>query len=264
MMINAQFDKLFDSAFGASDALDHIPVDHHPSWLRVQKRLNARGNRKNFRSALTKLAVIAASLMIGAVIFGNTRAAKAIEPIYATLKEYPSGMMSFFFGRTDDSDSSKAKTAPPPAYAEGLNVEKITDTTYKVTANKEQSSRLLSFRVPVFGYVPDGYDFEDAYLYFSDGKEKADSVTYIFVNEQEKSVMVSMDRLKSNTALGSVTHTEEILSEKIELDGVPAILYTTEDGDSFLETVKSGIYTQISGKISKDELIRLYEELYKG
>jgi hypothetical protein len=261
-MINAQLDQLFDSAFDVVDSLEPIQVDHRQSWLMVQKRLNKRNKNKRIRSALAKLAVVAASLMIGAALFGNTRAAKAIDPIYSTLKEYPSGLMSFFFGREEDSDPSGAKTAPPPAYAEGLNVEKIDETTYRVIANQEQAVNLLSYRAPAFGFIPEGYAFKEAQLLFRDGKEKADSVTYLFINEIERPLLLYMDRLKPNTALSTVTQTGGATSEKIEVDGIPAILYLSGQ-DSYLETIKDGIFFQISGRVPPDNLIQMYEELYK-
>ncbi|RED65012.1 DUF4367 domain-containing protein [Cohnella lupini] len=262
-MINAQFDRLFDSAFEASEALDHIAVDHVSSWHKVQKRLNTRGKRKKLRSTLTKLAVVAASLMIGAAIFGNTRAVKAIDPLYSTLKEYPSGLMAFFFGRDSDSDPTKALGEPPPAYAEGLNVEKINETTYKVTANLQQSERLLSFRAPSFGFIPDRYSFYRAELFFRDGKDKADNVAFTFINEKERLMTISMEKLAPNTSLGSVTQTGGATSEKIDLAGVPGILYLSGTG-SFLEVVKNGIYTNMGGDVPSDQLIKMYEEFYSG
>lgn len=264
-MNNAQFDQLFDAAFEVSSEQLQIQnnVDHRASWQRVQPRLLKLHRRKSIRSKVTKLTVIAASLLLGAAIFGNNPAARAIDPIYATLKEYPSGVMSFFFGRGEDTDASNAKTAPPPAFGEGLDIEKMNESTYVAHVNEAQASSLLSFPAPVFRYIPTHYTFDEAQIYFREDQEKkADVVAYLFVNENEKYMHVSLKKLAANTGIGTSKVSEGVTVKKIQLSDVSAILTTATNGSSSLETIRGDIHISMSGIVPSDELIRMYEEMY--
>jgi hypothetical protein len=263
-MNKAQLDLMFDEAFEA--AAEQIPSkgttpDYRLSWLRVQQRLISQRRGKGIRSKLSKLAVIAASLMLGAVIFGNTQAARAIEPIYATLKEYPSGVMGFFFGRAEDIDSSKAKTAPPPAFAEGLDIIEMNKNLHMAVVTQAQASKLTSFRAPVFKFIPVGYSFYQAQVYFYDRKEKADQVIYSFITDKEKAMSVTMQKTQPNTGLGISTVEEGVTVKKIQLSGGPAILTSATNGSHSLETMIGQIHISMSGIVPANELIRMFEEM---
>ncbi|MCD9020883.1 DUF4367 domain-containing protein [Cohnella silvisoli] len=264
-MNDAQFNRLFDAAFevSAKQIHDEDFVDHRPSWMRVQQKLNSQRTRKGIRSKLSKLAVVAASLLIGAVIFGNTQAARAIEPLYATLKEYPSGFMSFFYGRAKDTDTSNAKTQQPPDFAQGLNIEKVNDFTYTAIVTEIQASKLLSIRVPVFRFIPTGYSFNQAQVYFYNGKEKSDHIIYQFLNDKQKIMNVSLQKMKPNSGLGTNTVEEGVTVKKIQLSNAPAVLTTATNGSSSLETIAGGLHVNMSGIVPSDELIRMYEEMYE-
>ncbi|TFE29382.1 DUF4367 domain-containing protein [Cohnella luojiensis] len=265
-MNNAQFDQLFDAAFEASSEQlqTQSTVDHRASWQRVQQKLLTLRRRKSMRSKLTKLTAIAASLLLGAAIFGNNPAARAIDPIYATLKEYPSGVLGFFFGRNEDKDASGAKTAPPPAFGEGLDIEKMNESTYVAHVNEAQASNLLSFPAPVFRYIPTHYTFYEAQIYFQYTQEqKADDVAYLFVNENEKYMHVSLKKLASNTGIGTSKVSEGVTVKKIQLSDVTAILTTATNGSNSLETIRGDIHINMSGIVPSDELIRMYEEMYE-
>jgi hypothetical protein len=263
-MNNSQLDHMFEAAFEAaaeSHSHDDPTPDFRPSWLRVQQLLIKQRKRKSIRSRLSKLAVIAASLLLGAVIFGNTQIARAIEPIYATLKEYPSGMMGFFFGRAEDNDPTKAKTAPPPGYTEGLDIVEMNTNLHMATVTQAQASKLLSFRAPVFQFIPTGYSFYQAQIYFYDRKEQADQVIYTFTTEKEKAMSVIMQKMKPNTGLGTNNVAEGVTVEKIKLSNGPAILTSATNGSHSLETMKGDIHISMSGIVPANELIRMYEEM---
>lgn len=262
-MNKESFDRLFDTAFeiSAQQPPDYTSVDHRPSWHRVQHQLIAKRRRTNIRTKLTRLSVVAASLLLGAVIFGNSQAVKALEPLYATLKEYPSGVMGFIFGRSEDTDTSKAKTLPPPEFAEGLDIQKVNEFIYTSSATEAQASKLLSFPAPVFHYLPAGYSFSQAQLYFINGHDLADEVAYIFLTEEGKTMTIFLKKLNEGTSLGMNSHAEGITVENIQLSSGPAILTTAQNGSSQLETIASGIQINMSGIIPSDELILLYEEM---
>jgi hypothetical protein len=262
-MNNAQFDRLFDAAFEAADrpGSDNLTVDHRPSWQRMQKRLNSRRRKRRMSSTLSKLAIVAASLVLGAFLFGNDRAVKAIEPIYATIKEYPSGLMNLIFGREEGDASSQAKTAPPPAHLEGLSYERLNDSTLAATVTEAQAGKLLSFRTPAFGYLPDSFSFENALLIFHDGKERADYAIFQFVSERGENLAVIMQRVDPNTGLGAKNTPEGVSAQSLQLSEGPAILMTASDESSTLETIRNDIRFSISGKFTHETLVRIYDGL---
>jgi hypothetical protein len=227
----------------------------------VQQQLITQRKRKSIQSKLSKLAIIVASLLLGAVIFGNTQAARAIEPIYATLKEYPSGVMGFFFGRAEDNDPSKAKTAPPPGYAESLDIVELNTDLHSAIVTQAQASKLLSFRAPVFQFIPTGYSFYQAQIYFYDHKERADQVIYSFTTDKDKAMSVIMQKTKPNTGLGTNNVAEGVTVKKIQLSDGPAILTSATNGSHSLETMVGDIHISMSGIVPANDLIRMFEEM---
>jgi len=264
-MNDRQFDRLFDAAFEAAELPVHdgLKVDHRPSWERLRKKLRVKSRRSRARSGLSRLAILAATLILGAIIFGNDQTAKAIEPLYASLKEYPSGIIGFLFGREDDDKSSKAVTSAPPDYLEGLSYEKIGESTIEAASLSEaQAAKLLSFRAPSLEYLPKGFSFDVASLYFEDGREKADRAIYAFKSTNGDYLTLVAQRGKPNNGLGLKKTGEGIESKMIRVKDVQAILTqsTTFDTAS-LETIINDIYYSFSGKFSEEELIRIVEGL---
>jgi hypothetical protein len=261
-----QFDRMFDAAFEVSpEPSNDVSIDYRPSWHRVQQRLSARRKRKKILSRLSKLSVIAASTLIGAAIFGNTQATKAIDPIYATIKEYPSGILGFFMGRPEDLDASNAKTPPVPEHLEGLKVEKMNDNLLMATVSKAQASRLLSFEAPVFQYAPTNYSFYEAQVYFYNGNDKADQAIYQFSTEEERVMTVLLRKLPQDTTGFSMNAAVEGVNvSKIDLSDGPAILTSATNGSNSIETISHGIHITLSGIVPKDELIRMYEGMYES
>ncbi|TVY01160.1 DUF4367 domain-containing protein [Cohnella terricola] len=264
-MNNAQFDQLFDAAFEEAETSrqqgrSDYAIDHRPSWLRVRKRLSAQRRSKIIRSRLAKFATIASALILGAVIFGNDRAARAIEPIYASLIEYPSGIVSFFFGRNDDGHAAKAKTEAPPGYLEGLSYERINETTLKATVTEAQARSLLSFRAPAFGFLPDGYSLDKATLYFYDNREKADQVIFAFASDRRSMLMLVMQRMNRDSGFGA-KNTRDGVTVKQLVDGSSATLVMEADNSSTIESVSNDILISINGSMNSDELIDILEKL---
>ncbi|QJD87082.1 DUF4367 domain-containing protein [Cohnella herbarum] len=260
-----QFDQMFDAAFEVSSKQfnDNVSIDHRPSWLRVQQRLSARRKRRNRFSRLSKLSVIAASVLIGAAIFGNSQATKAIDPIYTTIKEYPSGLLGFFMGRSEDQNTSQAET-PSHEYLEGLDVQKINENLIMANVSKAQAGHLLSFEAPMFQYSPSGYSFYQAQVYFYDGNDKADQAIYLFNTEEGKFMTVQLRKLpQDTTGFGMNAEAEGVTVTKVDLSDGPAILTSATDGSNALDTISHGLQITLSGVVPKDELIEMYEGMYE-
>jgi len=262
-MNNAQFDRLFDAAFEAAESSDPqlAAIDHRPSWEKVRKRLEARSRRSSLRSSLTKIAIVAASILLGAAVFGTDKAAKAIEPLYATLKEYPSGILSFIFEREGDKNGGQAKTDAPPEFLTGLTFEVVNENFTTAIANKQQASKLVSFPAPTIAFVPEGFTLEEVSLAFFDGKEKADQADYVF-DTPKGYYHVLFKKAVPGMSLATRSTAEGIAVESVKLSDGPGMLTTSAVGSVALETIARGVYISLSGKATVEETIAMYEGLY--
>ncbi|MFC5470713.1 DUF4367 domain-containing protein [Cohnella suwonensis] len=266
-MSKAGFEQGFEAAFDAAfetDAgdRDFATPDPSASWRIVQERLAARRRRTGLRSAMTKLGIVAASLLVGALLFGNTDAAKAIDPVYTKIKTYPSGVIAYFFGRDSDEEAAKAKTPPPPDYLEGLTIDRVDGDFVYAIATQQQASRMLSFTAPAFRYVPDGYALHETQLEFANHKEKADYVYYSFMNDQGNFFSVGLRQLPPNSGIGPSISAEGVNVEQIQLSDSAATLTTTDRSSSIELLNKNGLYILISGLLTRDQVIRIYEEMW--
>ncbi|RKP53104.1 DUF4367 domain-containing protein [Cohnella endophytica] len=266
-MSNGKFDRLFDASFDAAfenaveQPQDQTIVDHRPSWQKVRHRIAKQRSRTRMISRLSKLAIVAASILVGAAIFGNVRAVRAIEPMYATLMEYPSGIMGFIFGRDEDKDESNAKTLPPPDYFEGLDVEQVGDAVVaKVT--REQASKLLSFRAPTFNYIPEGVSFKDVTIDFFNKRDRADQVRYNFENKQGVVMYFQLINAKYFPSFGYSGASEGVTVKSIKLSNATGIL-TTSGNRTYLEVFVDGVGISMSCPFPSEEVIRIYENMFK-
>ncbi|WP_158560312.1 DUF4367 domain-containing protein [Paenibacillus contaminans] len=96
-------------------AFDSIPVpDHEEAWQSMQKRLEEKRRRRNWRR-IGRLGTAAASMVVFICIAAGT-----INPVFAVTSLYSlvvnktkDGVVNITFKR-NDRDESKALTAPPP------------------------------------------------------------------------------------------------------------------------------------------------------
>lgn len=262
-MNDAKFDQLFDAAFEKSyqQTTSAPSADYRPSWERIKQKIESEQRKRRFRSKLTRLAVVAASLLLGALIFGNTQAAKAIQPLYETIREYPSGVISFFFGREEDIDTSRAKTTPPPEGATSGTTSLEEGEIRMTVLTEEESKAQITFPAPTFRYKPDGYALSSIQLYFRGDRPKADEAAYIFANESGKTLTVTIRKLYTSDSLSARKGKDGVTIEKIQLKDGPGILSQSGNGTSVIETIVHGIGIILSGTVDPDELIRVYENL---
>ncbi|MFC5701722.1 DUF4367 domain-containing protein [Cohnella faecalis] len=264
---DSEFDILFDQAF--EQAFDYSPVakdelgpdDHRPSWIALQPQLAALRRKQKLRSNLTRVAIVASSILLGAVIFGNTQAAKAIEPLVDTIKESPGGVYTFIFGRSDDNHTDGALTTPPPDFSpsEQGGDGQLLGEGIEVPLDQLQSR--LTFAVPEFTYLPQNYSNSRTTVNIrpTQNSKKSSFVMFNFEKEDGYVLHVQMEKFKSETGLAMKTPKTGISVDKIELSTGPAILTVSTNGLTALETFRNGIYVYMSGKVSSDEMIAMFE-----
>lgn len=260
-MNKQEFDRLYDAAFeaAAQSGSSQPSADYRPSWENLQKKLGGYNRSRRTRARVGKLAVLASALMLGAFIFGHASNVRAIPPVFSTLYESSTGVLSYFFGRTEDQNPSKAKTPPPPDVAQsgsaGLPVSRM------IVTDAKQADGLLSFPSPTFNYLPDGYRLNNVQVSYYGDKTRADAAVYLYVNNDGNHIVFSFVKLDGQTSLTANEGTEGVKVEQVELGDGPGVLYTTDNGSTRLETVADGLLVSLSGILPADQILRIHDEI---
>lgn len=258
-MNKQEFDRLYDAAFEAvaRGGSPQPSTDYRPSWEKLQTKLGRYNRSRRMRSRMGKLAVFASALLLGAFIFGNTTYVRAIPPVFSTLYESSTGVLSYFFGRAEDQNPSKAKTPPPPDAMQSGSVGHPVSTM--IVTNAVEADELLSFPSPTFNYMPDGYRLNNVQVSYYGDKTRADAAVYMYVNEDGNQIAFSFFKLDGQTSLTANEGKEGIHVERVELGDGPGVLYTADNGSTRLETVASGLQVALSGILPADQMMRIYD-----
>lgn len=113
-MNKREFDDLFDKAFDEAAKEQSFVPDSEESWKRVERRLEKKRTRK---ARLKLLPYIAASFVLGALIFGTPTATEAFNPFIKAVASITDDVVSIVFGAGGKKDT-KALTPPPPGVSE--------------------------------------------------------------------------------------------------------------------------------------------------
>jgi len=260
-MNKQEFDRLFDAAFetAAQGGSPQPNADYRPSWEKLQTKLGRYNRSRRLRSRMGKLAVLASALLLGAFIFGQTTNVRAIPPVFSTLYETSTGVFSYFFGRAEDQDPSKAKTPPPPGAMQHESVGHPLSRT--IVTNAVEAEGLLSFPSPTFNYVPDGYRLNNVQVSYYGDKTRADTAVYLYVNEDGNQLAFGFFKLEGQTSLTVNEGKEGINVDRVELRDGPGVLYTADNGSTRLETVIGSLLVTLSGILPADQIMRIYDEI---
>lgn len=257
-----EFDRLFDDACDkVENATDTFSTDYRPSYAKVKKRIRAIEKRRTIKRSFRRISVIVASLLLGATIFSSIPVTKAFYPFYQTLKELPGEIATLFFGNQDKTDSNGAKTAPPTEgklQQDGIK-NNIKGESKTVTVSLEEARKQVNFDIPTFGYIPASYELRKTELLLLPGESSSTKVTFTFKDQENNTFWVTLIQLEDNTTIGSGANKEQM--QKVQLKYGTGYLVIAPDGSSRLEFLKGNIYVSILGTLSKNDLIRLAENL---
>lgn len=259
-MNDAEFNRSFDAAFELADRDGGTPVpDYRPSWLRLQATLVKRRRSKVGRARLARLAVVVAALLVGALAMGGPSIVKAIQPMYAKLIETPSGVLSFVFGRDDDGRPTKAKTSPPVEDDLG-HIER----SRMVVTDLAGAAEAVSFAPPVFGYIPVGYSLDRVQLYYDGNRERANRAAYLFSDADGRVLAFTFKGLNAKTGASGLPASEGVTVRKVRLKDGTGILASATNGSTRLETVSGGVYIALSGMMTEEDAVKIYDEMTMG
>lgn len=253
--LDRQFDEAFDKA--AFSSPNEFTTDYTPSWKKVKKQIRGMKKRRSRKKLFKNVSVIAASMLLGAMIFGNISVTKAFNPFYQSLKELPGEISTLFFGNQDKAAGDDAKTDPPTdgtSQSQDLNVGE----TKVISVTLEEAKEMVVFELPSFNYIPIGYEFKKTELFMLLGEGVSKKARFTFTN-QTQSFWVTLNTLADDTNVGSGVSNTNI--EEVQLKYGKGYLSVSNDGSSKLEFLKRNIYIIILGKLQKDDIIKIAEEM---
>lgn len=255
-MHKEDFDKWFDDAFDQLRDKSDIP-DYRPSWDKVKKSLKIKEKRRMRNRMFRNVSVIAASMLLGAILFSSTPITTAFNPFYQTIKQLPGDIVTIFFGN-EDNTYDDAKTLPPANEYDNSNLEVDIGPTEIITTSFEQARDKANFTLPAFSYIPHGYQFEKTELFMTPGEDLSKKVRFTF-RGQSNALWVTFIQLENNMTITSGSTKANV--EEIEFYFGIGYLTLAHDGSSKIEVLKGDIYISVLGYLEKDELIRFMENM---
>ncbi|MFD0872224.1 Uncharacterised protein [Chlamydia abortus] len=260
-----EWDRLLDSVF--EDAVREnyrceVP-DPTPSWEKVREKLKAEKRRRARRRWRSRIATIAASLLIGAFIFSTPQITNAFAPLTAIFKQLTGNMLSFFYGESGLEERTGAKTSPPPPTEEPpQNIpEDHSDgsrasTTLKISMEEAKQKSSIPLLEPQ--YVLDGYKLDSVKLSLDQHGQTLNAVIY-YENEEGGIYLVTQSVLELNTVYTTLSDENDTVKD-VEIKGRKGKLIQGSDKNDMILT-DEGRLIRITGQISVEELYSIAESL---
>jgi hypothetical protein len=255
-----EFDRQFDVTF--EETVKVLPTklpDPTASWERVQKQV---AKKTKMQTRLKVAPYVAASFILGAVVFGSPAVTKAFTPFWQSIKNVQQGVISFIFGNEVDN-SGKSKTSSPKdnSVAEGENLNVAADIE-KNFSTVEEASGKIGFGPFSFDYLQSHYKIKDIRLFFRGQVEKANKVMVLSENEKTRDTFIlNLELLERNQLITSGSDQNAGQLETIQINGNTVYMFTTNDGRLNLEYLLGNVHVSISGKLSKTEGIEIAQNI---
>ncbi|MFD0589064.1 DUF4367 domain-containing protein [Paenibacillus sp. GCM10027627] len=255
------FERVFDQAFEESVKNHRFIPDSGPSWIKVQKLLQHRARR---RKRLKVLPYVAASFVLGAVLFGTPTATDAFNPIFKAVTSIKDGVVRIVFGSSvgNEGTATKAKTSPPPDAAltgnsPGSDVAPASSAPLVEAkfSTWEEAAAELGYPKLKFQNVPSGFQLDKVRVLYSANSKKANTAILHYKGEDNKFYNVIMRLLHRNEVLTSGGNIGKTQFKTVLVNGIEAYMFTTADGHSSLELIKDNLYVSITGTLSGKDIV---------
>ncbi len=264
-----EFDELFDKAFDntAKNMPPTFVPDHRKTWQNIQQEMKKMERKQTFRRRMNLIGVAAASVLLGAVLFSSPVVTKAFNTFYQSVKDLPGQVVAFFFGNQDKSGEG-AKTKPP---TDGEITDNPTNSPNSViggelqtiTVTLGEAKEKVNFPLPSFGYTPEGHVLTRINIFLNPGETLSNQIVFTYTNEDNRLLRITLNKLEKDSALGSGADISEATVEEIQLKHGTGYLTLSQKGANKLEFLMTNIYVHIMGYLSKDEIIKLAEQMTK-
>ncbi|MDH6672335.1 hypothetical protein M2277_002997 [Paenibacillus sp. LBL] len=263
------FDEAFDEAFDRAASCSSLPTDNESkrqSWQQVKLQVEKLNKRKQQRRRLQFSGIVAASMLIGALIFSQPTVTQAVSPIYQQIVDWGNGITGQIFGKKEPVDPSKALTAPPPDAtpipnnADPVPPAELVETEDIPFADSDESliesQKRVLFKIPQIGYIPKGFEFYEATGIAESETAPLLDLHLHYKNTDEKVFYIDLIDMSSERSIGLGGKVTETLTLKSG-----AVAYLTETNLRFLHD-NDKILVNISGLFSRDELIKIANSIH--
>ncbi|MCU6707947.1 DUF4367 domain-containing protein [Paenibacillus sp. J5C_2022] len=259
-----EFERWFDEAFEETAKKHEFVPSSDQSWTRVQAQLQRKSKRK-FR--LKVLPYVAASFLLGAIIFGTPTVSNAFDPIYKAIVSIKDEAIKIIFGSEDNKGAIPQTSPPPEEGAKEVNDGgggKSNDFGLMEYNSIKEAMDHISFKIPTITYLPENYTIKSIKEYYSGNFESDKKTAYlniIYTNSNNNDVTMSIKNVISQEQLTSENIKANDTFKTIKINHADAFLFNDSNGKLSIEYPFNDIYIVISGKAEINELIKILENI---
>lgn len=262
-----EFDQWFEQAFDEAAKHHSVTPDPTASWNRLEQQLAKRKNRFH---RLRIFSLVAASFLLGAVIFGSPTVTQAVTPFFASIKNLDQDMISFIFGSKERGAVEAKTSAPIEEIVEEIVEENPTNIGADVPGDTPKEEVLhawedmkgrLAFNPIRVDYVPEDYKLSEIRIYAPDQHSLANEAMAVYFNSDKQRLIIKFTKLTGNEVLTSPHYKEGGTFEEIQVHNLNAYLFINKNKKASLEYMDAGVHISINGELEKDEIIKLAEHI---
>jgi hypothetical protein len=248
-MKKEEFDRLFDLAL--EDAAKKLPSpDPGPSWSGIESKFQKSQMRPPGR--LISYSALAASFLLGALIFSTPSVSNAFSPLVSAVKQFQSDVVAFVFGSRAGNEKLAITAAPPETAGELISNVPSQQMSYP---SWEDARPHLAFSAPEIGYVPDAFQLDHVML-FTDGTYKAKTAFLIYISENA-SYQIAIRTLQTGESIVTGSEMSDGQYEEIQINGQKGYMFTDRSGRASLDFMRGSLVISISGSLSAEELVNI-------
>ncbi|MFD0958201.1 DUF4367 domain-containing protein [Paenibacillus chungangensis] len=255
-----EFERWFDTALQETAKKQEFVPSSDQSWMRLQAQLQRKSKRK---FQLKILPYVAASFLLGAIIFGTPTVSNAFDPIYKAIVSIKDEAIKIIFGSEDNKVIPQ--TSPPPEEgAEEVNDgggKENTEFGQEEYDSWEEASKAISFNIPSIAYTPEDYKLETIFTFSNGSKKETIAALFKYMNANQQIIKVTIRKLTEQEQIASDSKQADKAFERITINNSEAILFSEEGGLHSIEFPLKDMYIIISGEISRHELIQIAQEI---
>ncbi|WP_435925561.1 hypothetical protein [Paenibacillus sp. DYY-L-2] len=259
------FDSLFEEAF--QQAIDSLPApsesDRRKSWEQIQKKLDRKRARTRRRHRWQISGIVAASMILGAMLFSPPVVTKAVPPFFQELINLGSGMSQMVFDTRQPS--SGAKTPPPP---DGFTEDELREMKKEVhlvdagvyntvEMDIDQAREVLAFSLPRITYIPERFTLSSLEVIIPSGTPEdpntfGKSAHLLYKSDEEEMLRLIFDLLMDDSVLSTMSrsHTEEV-----QLENGNTAYVSTGDMTQINMMLSGNVFFHAFGNVSKEEMV---------
>ncbi|WP_170287084.1 hypothetical protein [Paenibacillus faecis] len=265
------FETKFDQAF--QQAVEALPfytdADRRKSWEHIREKLNRDKIRRKRRKQMQLAGIVAASMLIGGVIFSPPLATQAISPIYQELKNWGNGVTQLVFGNGRQTDSTGVMASIPAVQPDEGEAQPTRKSIHLVASNvsevvkvsEEEARESLDFPLPNLTYIPERFQLQSIEIIIpaelqGDPNPFGKSAHLRYRSDQGHFLRISFDLLLQNETM-TMTNLYAEKTEEVELDNGSIAYLSTGHGKAKINLMLGNVHFMAYGQVSREEILRI-------